>query len=84
MGATIGAGPAQRKAVESLAHGIVRKLLHQPVTALREAAKGDDAYAATALAEAGETLFGVEETETAEASADDPALAAAANPAKSV
>ncbi|MCA9663521.1 MAG: glutamyl-tRNA reductase [Myxococcales bacterium] len=76
--------PAQRKAVESLAHGIVRKLLHQPVTALREAAKGDDAYAATALAEAVETLFGVEETETAEASADDPALAAAANPAKSV
>ncbi|MCA9637223.1 MAG: glutamyl-tRNA reductase, partial [Myxococcales bacterium] len=52
--------PAQRKAVESLAHGIVRKLLHPPITALRGAAGGDDPYAARALAEAIEALFQLE------------------------
>ncbi|MEZ4385673.1 MAG: glutamyl-tRNA reductase [Nannocystaceae bacterium] len=75
--------PAQRKAVESLAHGIVRKLLHQPVTALREAAKAEDSYNATALAEAAEALFGVAEAEPEPVTAEDPAIAAATNAAKS-
>lgn len=59
--------PEQRKAVESLAHGIVQKLLHQPVTALRKSAGGDDPYAQGALLDALQSLFALPQ--------DDPAAA---------
>ena len=54
-----GLTPEQTRAVETLANGIVQKLLHRPMTALREAAAvegGPD------LAGAVQTLFGVEVT----------------------
>ena len=64
--------PSQRKAVESLAHGIVRKLLHRPVTSLRQATQGDEGYAANALVEAVETLFGLEEKSVDPSAAESP------------
>ncbi|MEZ4453575.1 MAG: glutamyl-tRNA reductase [Nannocystaceae bacterium] len=57
--------PEQRKAVESLAHGIVQKLLHQPVTALRKSAGGDDPYAQGALIDAIQSLFALPEADLA-------------------
>jgi glutamyl-tRNA reductase len=72
-----GLTPDQQKAVEMLANGVAQKLLHRPMTALREAAAvegGPD------LAGAVQTLFGVETTPepravgeaTAEARLTDP------------
>ncbi len=74
--------PSQRKAVESLAHGIVRKLLHGPVTSLRRSAEGEEAYAANALVEAVENLFGLEE-QPADPPAEESAAIVAAEPVKS-
>jgi glutamyl-tRNA reductase len=48
--------PDERAAVESLARGIVAKLLHDPIVRLKERAAGADAAYASALAD----LFGVE------------------------
>ncbi|WP_420829510.1 hypothetical protein [Nannocystis pusilla] len=62
--------PDQQKAVEALANGIVQKLLHKPMTALRQAAVGEGAEAD--LAGAVQQLFGLEvpsATATAEAAA---------------
>ncbi len=74
--------PSQRKAVESLAHGIVRKLLHHPVTSLRQSAQGDETYAANALVEAVETLFDLEE-KSADPPAEEGAAIVAGKPVKS-
>lgn len=74
--------PSQRKAVESLAHGIVRKLLHRPVTSLRQSAEGEEAYAANALVEAVENLFGLVE-QPADPLAEESAAIVAAEPVKS-
>lgn len=53
-----GLAPDQQKAVEALANGIVQKLLHKPMTALRQAAVGEGAEAD--LAGAVQQLFGLE------------------------
>jgi glutamyl-tRNA reductase len=56
-----GLTPEQQKAVETLVNGVAQKLLHRPMTALREAAAvegGPD------LASAVQALFGVEVAET--------------------
>lgn len=74
--------PGQRKAVESLAHGIVRKLLHRPVTSLRQSAEGDEAYAANALVEAVESLFGLVD-QPADPPAEQSAAIVAVEPVKS-
>lgn len=65
--------PEQHKAVEQLAHGIVQKLLHKPMTALRQAASGGEAD----LAGAAQQLFGLElrEQQPAVASSLTPELA---------
>jgi len=76
--------PGQRKAVESLAHGIVRKLLHPPVTSLRESAKADDAYTAAALASAVEQLFNLTTADSAPAAAEESPALATAKPLKTV
>ena len=58
-GKLAGLTPDQQKAVETLVNGVAQKLLHRPMTALREAAAvegGPD------LAGAVQTLFGVEVT----------------------
>jgi glutamyl-tRNA reductase len=55
--------PGQQKAVEALAHGIVKKMLHQPMTQLREAvAQGGESPAASSpdLAQALSVLFDLE------------------------
>ncbi|MBZ5711831.1 glutamyl-tRNA reductase [Nannocystis pusilla] len=65
-----GLAPEQQKAVEALANGIVQKLLHRPMAALRQAAVGEGAEAD--LAGAVQQLFGLEvpsATAVAEASA---------------
>jgi len=49
--------PEQQKAVEALANGIVQKILHKPVTALRRAASAGDEGPALDLAEALQALF---------------------------
>lgn len=75
--------PGQRKVVESLAHGIVRKLLHHPVTSLRESASGEESYAATALVSAVEVLFKLEEESVSEQVPSlEKAVPAGAKPAK--
>lgn len=53
-----GLTPEQQRAVETLAHGIVQKLLHRPMTALRQAAVGTAGEAD--LAGAVQQLFGLE------------------------
>jgi hypothetical protein len=50
--------PEDRAAAESLAHGIVQKLLHRPTTQLRNAAAGD--LEAAARLEAVRDLFGID------------------------
>lgn len=66
-----GLSPDQQKTVEALAHGITQKLLHSPMTALRQAASADDGE--TDLAGALRTLFGLQ---TEEAAAPVPRAAA--------
>lgn len=53
-----GLTPEQQRAVEALANGIVQKLLHKPMTALRQAAVGEAGEAD--LAGAVQQLFGLE------------------------
>ena len=72
-----GLTPEQVKAVETLATGIVQKLLHRPMTALRQSASGPAAGADVApvhdLATAVQALFGLEldvEAPAPEASAE--------------
>jgi glutamyl-tRNA reductase len=52
-----GLSPEQQKAVETLVHGVAQKLLHRPMTALREAAA---VHGGPDLASAAQTLFGVD------------------------
>lgn len=68
--------PEQRKAVEALAHGIVQKLLHQPVTALRQSTGDGAPHLQGALVDAVQSLFGLSPAE-----ADPPAPAPAPAPA---
>ncbi len=65
--------PEQQRAVEALAHGIVQKLLHRPMTALRQAAA--DAGGEADLAGAAQQLFGLDLPLEPEAAAPTPALA---------
>lgn len=65
--------PEQHKAVEALAHGIVQKLLHRPMTALRQAASGGEADLAGAV----QQLFGLEVGREEAAPVAAPALAQA-------
>jgi glutamyl-tRNA reductase len=62
-----GLTPEQQRAVEALANGIVQKLLHKPMTALRQAAVGEAGEAD--LAGAVQQLFGLELPSTSSAAA---------------
>ncbi len=64
----------QVRAVETLANGIVQKLLHRPMTALRQSAAGESQPEIRDLAGAVEALFGL--------AADDGAAVSEAEPAK--
>ncbi len=69
-----GLSPEQQKAVEALASGIVQKLLHRPMTALRQAASdANEAPPVHDLASAVQVLFGVTE-DTDPAPAETPEL----------
>ncbi|HET6305237.1 MAG TPA: glutamyl-tRNA reductase [Myxococcota bacterium] len=63
----LGLDPAQREGVEQLSRALVNKLLHAPVSRLREAAERDEALAHL---EAARALFGLDE-----APVDDEAAA---------
>lgn len=65
-----GLTPEQTRAVEVLANGIVQKLLHRPMTTLRQSAAGGEAQAEIHdLASAVQALFGLAAGEAAEAAA---------------
>ena len=74
--------PGQRVVVATLGHQITQKLLHRPLTALRESAIHDDALAGD-LAGALRTLFALEEALDSEADVDeaDPEDVELRNPA---
>jgi glutamyl-tRNA reductase len=66
----LGLDPAQREGVEQLSRALVNKLLHAPVSRLREAAERDEALAHL---EAARALFGLDEAPaTDEAAAPRP------------
>jgi glutamyl-tRNA reductase len=68
--------PEQQKAVEALAHGIVQKLLHRPITALRGAAgSGDEGPAVLGLADAACALFQLDLEETRAVVEEEPVAA---------
>jgi len=68
--------PEQQATVEALTRGLVNKLLHQPVQAIKAAASEGNAAAVDAIREA----FGASGQSVAEDEAfDDPAIAAAFN-----
>jgi glutamyl-tRNA reductase len=54
-----GLTPEQLRAVETLANGVVQKLLHRPMTALRQSAAGDTQPEIRDLAGAVQALFGL-------------------------
>jgi glutamyl-tRNA reductase len=62
--------PQQQQAVEALAHAITQKLLHRPMSALREAA-GEGGESGAELANAANTLFGLEESSSNLTKPDD-------------
>jgi glutamyl-tRNA reductase len=67
-----GLTPEQQKAVETLVNGVVQKLLHRPMTALRESAAGAEG---PDLAAAVQALFGLELGEPARAAEAEPRTA---------
>jgi glutamyl-tRNA reductase len=70
--AKLGLGDAERKGVEALTHSIVNKLLHAPVSRLRERAEREEGLA---YLEAAKVLFALDDPAAPGAEADTPASA---------
>jgi glutamyl-tRNA reductase len=69
--AKLGLGDAERKGVEALTHSIVNKLLHAPVSRLRERAEREEGLA---YLEAAKVLFALDDPAAPGAEADTPTI----------